>query len=144
MKKSCIFLFVMSILWLLTAVLFAVEAFNVWHAYSNWKKLNTIYGNDIDIAFTEISLHLHFFISVIVFAAGLILGIFGLIGSIKRGRFTAVCMVLGGLPAMYLLCGIVESIIKDNGLFGTYAAVFGYAALYTAAAAVAFRFRKAV
>ncbi|MDE5860062.1 MAG: hypothetical protein K2H23_06730, partial [Oscillospiraceae bacterium] len=79
-----------------------------------------------------------------VVAAGLILGVFGIIGSVKRGRFTVVCMILGGIPALYALFGNVVSIVKEKALIDIYVFTFIYAALYTAAAAVAFAFRKAV
>lgn len=143
MKKSCIFLFVMSIISLLTAVWGAIGAYQVWDSYSKWKELNIQQGNDIDTAFTELSLYTLFVVYALVAAAGLILGVFGIIGSVKRGNFTAVCMILGGIPTLYTLFANVVCIVKDKALTDIFLLAFVYAALYTAAAAIAFAFRKA-
>lgn len=141
MKKSSVFLLVMSIVSFLAAAFGTLEIFGTWRAYSGWKELNRIYGNDVDMAFTKFA-SISLFIFGIEIAVGLILGAFGIIGSIKRGRFTVVCMVLGGLPALYLL--LVNFLYLVQGLLvGEYAAAFVYCVLYTAAAAVAFKFGKA-
>lgn len=144
MKKSCIFLLVMSIISLLIAALGALGVYEAWVSYSAWKELNSVYGNDIDSAFTGLVLHMQFLLPALSFVLGLVLGVPGLIGSVKRGRFTAVCMVLGGLLGLYALLGTVYHIVKDTGLAEIYGVVFIYAALYIAAAAAAFAFRKAV
>lgn len=144
MKKSCIFLLVMSIISLLTAVWGAIGAYQVWDTYSAHKELNRLYNNDIDTAFTDMSLYPMLIFYAAVVAAGLILGVFGIIGSVKRGRFTIVCMILGGIPALYAFFGNVVSIVKEKALIDIYVFTFIYAVLYTAAAAVAFAFRKAV
>ena len=144
MKKSCIFLLVMSIISLLIAVWEAVGAYNVWEAYSAYKYLNGLYSNDIDAAFTEMSLYPMFIFYSILTAAALILGVFGIIGSVKRGRFTIVCMILGGIPTLFTLLGSVYGTVKGAGFAGVFGIAFIYAALYTAAAAVAFYFNRNV
>lgn len=138
MKKSCIFLLVMSIISLFTAALGALGVYEAWVSYSAWKELNSVYGNDIDADFTGLVLHMQFLLPALAFGLGLVLGVSGLIGSVKRGRFTVVCMLLGGLFGLYTLLGTVYHIVKDTGLAGIYGGVFVYAALYIAAAAVAF------
>ena len=143
MKKSCIFLLVMSVISLLIAALGALGVCEAWVSYSAWKELNDVYGNDIDSAFTGLELHMQFLLPALTFVIGLVLGVPGLVGSVKRGRFTAVCMVLGGLLGLYALLGTVYHIVNDTGLAGLCGVVFAYAALYTAAAAAAFVFRKA-
>lgn len=137
MKRSCIFLFVMSIISLLIAAWGAMGAYAARNAYSKWKELNAVYGNDIDKAFTEMTVHMQFFISAAAFAAGLILGVFGIIGAVRRRSFTVVCAVLGVLLGIYTLLGTVYHIVKDTGLAGIYGLVFIYTALYAAAAALA-------
>lgn len=145
MKKSCVFLLIMSILSLLIAGSGAVSLIDglLTETLKNAAYDGADLYENVDAAFTDIALHLQLFVSSIVFVCGLVLGVLGIIGSIKRGRFTVVCMVLGGLPALYLICGVVESIIKSTGLTGMYGAAFLYFALYTTSAAVAFKFRKA-
>lgn len=143
MKKSCIFLFVMSIISILTAAFGAIGLYQVWDTYSVIKELNSLYGNDVDKAFTEMPLYTLFVVYAVVAAAGLILGVFGIIGSVKRGNFTVVCMILGGIPALYTLFANVVCIVMDKALTDIFLLAFVYTALYTAAAAIAFAFRKA-
>ena len=69
MKKSCIFLFVMSIISILIAAFGAIGLYQVWDTYSVRKELNSLYGNDVDKAFTEMPLYTMFLIFAILLAA---------------------------------------------------------------------------
>lgn len=128
MKKSCVFLLVMSIISLLISVLNAV-------GFIGWLH-NSAYKIDIVNNFflrTYLIYFLLFFLP----------GLFGIIGSIKRGRFTVVCIVLGSLFALYMLGEGAVYILQGVSIWVGDWIVFVYFALYTAAAAIAFKFRKA-
>lgn len=125
MKKSGVFLFVMSIILLLRAVFEAVGL------------INWLYKYNINIADPFLRPYLIYFL--IYFSIGL----FGIIGSIKRGRLTVVCIVFGSLLSLYVLGEGVVYILRGFFVsFVSYGFSFVCFALYTAAAVIAFKFRK--
>ncbi|MBD5141082.1 MAG: hypothetical protein HDT25_06700 [Ruminococcus sp.] len=149
MKKSGVFLLVMSILSLLPAALRIVEFINILHMYSMRDELQELYAVHDSTVSTYYLLREEIFRYAVIILLCLVPGIFGIIVSIKRGRFAVVCIVIGGLFTLFELAGAVSCIYV---LYGNYYARLAIAyvisaiffALYTAAAAIAFKSRKAV
>lgn len=145
MKRSSVFLFVMSIVLLLPAVvlvIYAIQMLNAYTAYNEMKELYTASGsgggadNDFRIFFLRLA------VSILI---RLIPVIVGIIGSLKRGRFTVACIALGSLYALYVLFEGLFFILQGSSIsFASYGLGFTLYVLYTAAAAVAFKYRKAV
>lgn len=146
-KKPCVFLLIMSILSLLPAALRIVEFINILHMRSlnnELKELYTIYGSTVS---SNYLLQEKIFRHAVIILLCLVPGIFGIIGSVKRGRFAVVCIVIGSL---FTLFELVEAVSCIYALHGSYYVRLAIAyvisaiffALYTAAAAVAFKFRK--
>ena len=136
MKKSCVFLFVMSIIFLILAVFAVIK---IIYFYSAYTELNHRFGNDAWIL-NDIPLK-SIFLSAIAFAAEVIIGVIGIIGSIKRGRFTAICVCLGILLVLCGYFGYLYSAFYDPYVIDVYGSGLVCSVLYTVAA---FRSRKAV
>lgn len=135
MKKSSVFLLIMSIISLLLAVFAVIK---IIYFYSTYKELNDRFGNDAWIL-TDMLLE-EIFLSAIASAAEVILGVTGVIGSIKRGRFTAVCIFVGILIVLCALYGYLYNALKGPYLMDIYGFGLVCSALYTVAA---FKSRKA-
>ena len=135
MKKSCVFLFVMSIIFLLLAVFAVIK---IIYFYSTYKELNDRFGDYAWVYGTSMLLE-NIFLSAIAFAAEVIIGVIGIIGSIKRGRFTAVCVFLG---ILLVLCGFFGYLYNAlyTGLIDIYGLGLICSVVYTVAA---FKSRKA-
>lgn len=141
MKKSCVFLFVMSILSLLPAALLVIYVIDTIHAHTLLNELNEQQGNT---AGTYDYVRVQIFRYAVTIAIYLIPGIFGIIGSFKRGRFTFVCIVIGSLYALYVLFEGLFYILRGISIsFLYYGLIFLLFALYTSASVIAFKSRKA-
>lgn len=82
---------------------------------------------------------------MIAFAATAVLGVFGLICSLKNGRFALVCLILGSIETLLALMSVpsmLEEIMNDFNPIGLIP--FVYCGTYTACAIVAFMYRKKV
>ena len=82
---------------------------------------------------------------MIAFAAMALLGVFGLVCSLKNGRFALVCLILGSIATLFSLSGIpamLEDIMNDFNPIGLIP--FVYCGVYTACSVVAFMYRKTV
>ncbi len=134
MKKSCVFLFVMSIISLLLAVFAVIK---IIYFYSTYKEYNDMFGDDA--WFIKGIMLENIFLSAIASVAEVILGVTGVIGSIKRGRFTAVCICLG---ILLVLCGFFGYLYSAfyTGTVDVYGLGLICSVLYTVAA---FKSRKA-
>lgn len=148
MKKSGVFLLALSIILLLFSVIFAVGLIGRLHGIFLHNHNTNNVEHKIKIADSIFIIKVY----LIDFLTFFIPGLFGVIGSIKRGRFTVVCIVIGGLLTLYMLASMPAAYILNgrNGFYNlnigsqiaTYAVEAIFFALYTAAAAVIFKFRK--
>lgn len=147
MKKAGVFLLIMSILLLLPAALRIVEFINILHMRSLHNELQELYAVYGSTGSTDYLLREKIFRYAVIIILCLVPGIFGIIGSIKRGHFAVVCIVIGGLFTLFELVESVSCIYALHGSCYVRLAI-GYVisaiffALYTAAAAVAFKFGK--
>ena len=98
--------------------------------------------NSIALTLAKVAVEVNITISSVISVAALILGISGIIGSIKRG-FSVVSIVLGGLLSAYMLFAVIDTIIRKSGWLEDYVPVLIFAVLYTAGAVSAFKTRKA-
>lgn len=135
MKKSGVFLFVMSVISLLLAVFDVIRIIGF---YSDYKKLNDIFGYVTD--FYKELLFENIFLSAIAFAAEAVLGVLGIIGSVKGGRFKTVCVCLGILLIFCAFYGYLYIALYNLYLIDVYGLGLICFVLYTAAA---FKSRKA-
>ena len=142
MKKSCIMLLVMSIISLLIAAFGAVSVIDSINSRSRLSTIDETAENGIALTLAKVAVEVNITISTVISAAALILGIFGIIGCIKRG-FSIVCIVLGGLLSAYMLFAVIDTIIRRSGWLEDYVPVLIFAVLYTAGAAVVLKKRKA-
>ncbi|MBR4096426.1 MAG: hypothetical protein IKK42_03875 [Oscillospiraceae bacterium] len=83
--------------------------------------------------------------AMIAFAATALLGTFGLVSTLKNGRFSIVCLILGSIATIITLMSIptmLEDIMNDFNPIGLIP--FVYCGTYTACAIIAFMYRKKV
>ena len=141
MKRSCILLLVMSILSLLIAALGAVSIIDSIHSRSQLSTIDETVENSIALTLAKVAVEVNITISAVISAAALVLGISGIIGSIKRG-FSVVCIVLGGLLSAYVLFAVINTVIRRSSWLEDYVYVMIFAFLYTAGAVSAFKTGK--
>lgn len=140
MKKSCVFLLVMSILSLLPATFMVIYAINSIHAHTLLNELKEQQGNT---AGTYDYIRVLIFRYAVIVLIYLIPAVFGIVGSLKRGRFTVVCIVIGSLYALYVIFESLAYILRGFSIsFASYGLAFLLFALYTAAAVIALKSRK--
>lgn len=145
MKKSSVFLFVMSILLFLPAAVLFIYAIQMLDAYTAHNELKELYTTSESGGGADNYFRIIFFRLAVIILIRLIPVIVGIIGSLKRGRFTAACIALGSLYALYVLFEGLFFILQGSSIsFASYGLGFTLYALYTAAAAVAFKYREAV
>lgn len=80
---------------------------------------------------------------MIAFAVTALLGAFGLVCSLKNGRFSLVCLILGSIATIFTLMGIpamLEELMNDFNPMGLIP--FVYCGVYTACSVVAFMYRR--
>ena len=143
MKRSCILLLVMSVISLLIAAFGAVSIMDSINSRSQLNAIDQTIENGIALTLAKVAVEVNITISAVISAAALILGISGVIGSIKRG-FSVVCIVLGGLLSAYMLCAVIDTIMQKSAWLEDYVPVLFFAGLYTAGAVYAFKSRKAL
>ena len=143
MKKSCILLLAMSVISLLIAAFGAVSVIDSINNRSQLSIIDETVENSIALTLAKVAVEVNITISAVISAAALVLGISGIIGSIKRG-FSVVCIVLGGLLSAYMLFAVIDTIIRQSVWLEDYVPMLIFAGLYTAGAAVVFRTRKAL
>lgn len=141
MKKSCILLLVMSIISLLIAAFEAISFIDSINAQSQLSTVDETVENSIALTLAKVAVDVNITFSAVISAAALVLGISGIIGSIKRGS-AVVSIVLGGLLSAYMLFAVIDTIIRRSGWLEDYVPVLIFAGLYTAGAAFAFKARK--
>lgn len=141
MKRSCILLLIMSIISLLIASFGAVLIIDSINSRSQLSIIDETVENSIALTLAKVAVEVNITISAIIAAAALILGILGIIGSIKR-RFSVVSIVLGGLLSAYMLLAVIDTIIRRSVWLEDYVPALIFAGLYTAGAVSAFRSRK--
>lgn len=145
MKKSCIFLFIMSIISLLIFAYSAVSLFTWIDIKQTHNYIREIYSPVSPVKNTsdDVFMNKYIIFSSVISGITLILGISGLINSIKKGRLSLVCIVIGGLLSAYMIFGVFYSLIKYSELSKYYAPILIFSALYTSGALIAFIHRKA-
>ena len=147
MKKSCIFLFIMSIISLLIFAYSALSLF-IWidikqthnyirETYSPVSPVSPVKNTSDDVFMNK-----YIIFSSVISGITLILGISGLISSIKKGRLSVVCIVIGGLLSVYMNLGVFYSLVKYSELSRYYAPILIFSSLYTSGAVIAFIHRK--
>ncbi|MCH5349793.1 MAG: hypothetical protein J1E40_10760 [Oscillospiraceae bacterium] len=146
MKKSCIFLFIMSIISLLIFAYSAVSLFTWIDIKQDYNYIREIYSPVSTVKNTsddDVFMNKYIIFSSVISGITLTLGISGLINSIKKGRLSLVCIVIGGLLSAYMILGVFYSLIKYSELLKYYAPILIFSALYTSGALIAFIHRKA-
>ena len=145
MKKTCIFLFIMSIISLLIFAYSAVSLIDWIDIKQDHNYLREIYSPVSPVKNTSASdvlMNKYIIFSSVISGITLILGISGLISSIKKGLSSVVCIVIGGLLSVYMDLGIFYSFVKYSELSRYYAPILIFSSLYTAGAVIAFIHRK--
>lgn len=145
MKKSCIFLFIMSIISLLIFAYSAVSLFTWIDIKQTHNYIRETYSPVSPVKNTsdDVFMNKYIIFSSVISGITLILGISGLINSIKKGRLSLVCIVIGGLLSAYMIIGVFYSLIKYSELSKYYAPILIFSVLYTSGALIAFIHRKA-
>lgn len=142
MKRSCIPLFVMSMISFLLSALAAVSYRSLVNDRSRLGDIERTAENAIALDLSKVAVEVDMFFLSVILAAAFILGILGLIGCIKKGRFSIACIVISSLPLAYILFAVIDLLMKKNDLVELYLPVLLYLALYMAGAAIAFKGRK--
>lgn len=145
MKRSSVFLFVMSIVLLLTAAVLFIYVIQMLNAHTALNELKELYTTSGSGGGADNYFRIKIFRFAVLILIRLIPVIAGIIGSLKRGRFTVACIALGSLYALYVLFEGLFFVLQGSSIsFASYGLEFTLYALYTASAAVAFKYRKAV
>lgn len=139
MKKSCILLFIMSIIFLMIAV---YSVTSVVASQRAQQQLDSIEETSISKTFAEITVDLNLIFSSVFLCISAILGTFGIISSITKGRLSIVCIILDAPLVAYMFCGVIFSLVKETGLFTPFGLIAVLLALYMAGAITAFKTRK--
>lgn len=146
MKKQLIPLFVMSIL---SVVLSVVSlAFGIW-AFALGEEAAELMNSDDGLAiifglFGSVIVVLLAVLALIAFSATLLPGLFGIIASVKNGRFSLACVIIGSIETFFAFLGI-PSLLKDIDNFEPVMFIpFIYCGIYTACAIIAFMYRKSI
>ena len=147
MKKQLIPLFVMSIFSIVLSVVSL--GLGIW-AFAIGEEASELMDSDDGLAiifglFGSVMVVLLAVLALIAFSATLLPGIFGLIASLKNGRFSLGCVIIGSIETLFALMGIptmLEDIMNDFNPIGLIP--FVYCGIYTACAIIAFMYRKTV
>lgn len=148
MKKQLVPLFVISIISIIFSV--AMLGIGIWGiatqndvselAEENGDAFTALIG-----VFSSVIILLLTIAAIIAFVATIVLGIFGLICSLKNGRFALVCLILGSIETLFALMSVpamLEELMNDFNPI--WLIPFVYCGTYTACAIVAFMYRKKV
>ncbi|MBQ5320113.1 MAG: hypothetical protein J6K17_13560 [Oscillospiraceae bacterium] len=147
MNKQLIPLFVMSIFSIVLSVVSL--GFGIW-AFALGEEASELMDSNDAIAmifglFGSVMVLLLAVLALIAFSATLLPGIFGIISSIKNGRFSLACVIIGSIETVFALIGIptmLEDIMNDFNPIGLIP--FIYCGIYTSCAIIAFMYRKRV
>ena len=142
MKKTCIPLFVISIFSLLISVFTAINYIVSINTRTQLSTIDRTNENSVPLAFAQVGIEVDLFFLAVIFAATLILGTFGLIGSIKKGRLSILCIILDSLPLAYIFFGVIFFFIRKSNLYKGYMLILLFLALYMAGAIIAFKGRE--
>ena len=147
MKKQLIPLFVMSIFSIVLSVISL--GFGIW-AFALGEEASELMDSDDGLSiifglFGSVIIVLLAVLAIIAFSATLLPGILGIIASIKNGRFSLGCVIIGSIETLFALMSIptmLEDIMNDFNPIGLIP--FIYCGTYTACAIIAFMYRKTV
>ena len=142
MKKSCIPLLVMSVISLMISAYVAIEYIHSINTKSQMTDIDRTIENGIALNLAQVAVEVSLFFDIVIFAATLILGICGIIGSLKNGRLSILCIIADSVPLAYIFFGVIDFLIKRSDLYKDYMLILLYLALYMAGAVIAFRGRK--
>lgn len=142
MKRSCIPLLVMSVISLLISAYAAIDYIHSINTISQLNAIDRTIENSIALDLAQVAVEVSLFFDTVVFAAALILGLCGLIGILKKGRLSILCIILDSIPLAYIFFGVIDFLIKRSDLYKDYMFVLLYLALYMTGAVIAFRGRK--
>lgn len=148
MKKQLVPLFVISIISIIFSV--AMLGVGIWGIVMQNEILELAEDNGDGFtaflgALSSIVIILLIVAVMIAFAATAVLGVFGLICSLKNGRFALVCLILGSIETLFALMSVpsmLEELLNDFNPIGLIP--FVYCGTYTACAIIAFMYRKKV
>ncbi|MCH5348846.1 MAG: hypothetical protein J1E40_05945 [Oscillospiraceae bacterium] len=142
MKRSCIPLLVMSVISLMISAYAAIDYIHSINTISQLNAIDRTIENSIALDLAQVAVEVSLFFDTVVFAAALILGLCGLIGILKKGRLSILCIILDSIPLAYIFFGVIDFLIKRSDLYKDYMFVLLYLALYMTGAVIAFRGRK--
>ena len=142
MKKSCIPLLVMSVISFMISAYAAIDHIHSINTISKLTAIEKTIENNIALTLAQVAVEVSLFFNIVIFAATLILGICGLIGILKKGRLSILCIIADSVPLTYIFFGVIDFLIKRSDLYKDYMLILLYLALYMAGAVIAFRGRK--
>lgn len=143
-KKSCTLLFVMSIISLLLALYAAISYMDASIRYSHLDSIEkTISNGGYALVLAQAAVGVGKFLDAIIFVSTLILGIFGLLSSLIKGRLSILCIILDSLPLAYMVYATIGCLIeKDKMMYSLYMTALLFFAFYMAGAVRLFKGRK--
>lgn len=142
MKKSCILLFVMSIISLLLSIYAAISYMNSTIHLSEFSVVERTVENSLALDLGQVAVEVAMFFDIVLFVPSLILGVSGLVSSIIKGRLSLLCIILDSLPLAYIFCATISYLIDKDNLYKDYMPILLFLALYMAGAVAAFKGRK--
>ncbi len=141
--KSCLLIFIMSIISFILAVLCSFGAIAAFVFSNKLSEFTEAELSDIDgiiqvgAVFLMIGMFLILAIAIGAAVITVILGIFGMICARQNGKFSLGCLIMGGIPALFTALTIARSL-----LYGSFEPImfpiFAYFGLYTAGAVIAY------
>lgn len=136
-------LFVMSVISLLLSLFAGISFIDSAISYSRLSTIEITNDNIIVFALLQGVHKAAMIIAGAIFAATFILGIFGLVSSIKKGRLSILCIVLAILPLTYIFFGMIYWLkYKDYDWVMGYMIALLFLVFYIAGAVKAFKGRK--
>lgn len=142
MKKSCILLFVMSIISLLLSLYAAISYIDSSIRYTHLSNIERTVDNGFGLDLAQVAVGVGMFFEIVIIVSSFILGIFGLISSIKKGRLSILCIILDSLPLAYIFCGVISFMMEKNDLYKDYMLVLLFLSLYMIGAVISFKGQK--
>ena len=132
----------MSVISLMISAYAAIDYIHSINTISQLNAIDRTIENSIALDLAQVAVEVSLFFDTVVFAAALILGLCGLIGILKKGRLSILCIILDSIPLAYIFFGVIDFLIKRSDLYKDYMFVLLYLALYMTGAVIAFRGRK--
>lgn len=143
MKKTCTLLFVMSIISLLLALYAAISYIDASIRYSHLESIErTIDNGGYALDLAQVAVGVGQFLDIVICVPTLILGFFGLISSLIKGRLSILCIILDSLPLAYMVYATIGCLIERDDRFRYFLMMLTFLAFYMAGAVKAFKGRR--